>query len=148
MQAGYGAPQWPGVCRKSGGGQRWEEGAPRTEGAGGRGACIVCIGGAAVRATGPEGPTSQLQNINSPLMRRLARLKCSLVEVCLDLLRLTWEEAQERELQQGSVDRLLADYLRSPSDYTSVGLVTGALSAWPGPRPTGWQAARGPRPWA
>uniref|UniRef100_A0A8D0Q223 Cilia and flagella associated protein 46 n=1 Tax=Sus scrofa TaxID=9823 RepID=A0A8D0Q223_PIG len=64
----------------------------------------------------------ELQNINSPLMRRLARLKCSLVEVCLDLLRLTWEEAQERELQQGSVDRLLADYLRSPSDYTSVGL--------------------------
>ncbi|XP_047615394.1 cilia- and flagella-associated protein 46 isoform X9 [Phacochoerus africanus] len=64
----------------------------------------------------------ELQNVNSPLMRRLARLKCSLVEVCLDLLRLTWEEAQERELQQGSVDRLLADYLRSPSDYTSVGL--------------------------
>eukprot|EP00070_Physeter_catodon_P030862 XP_028337756.1 cilia- and flagella-associated protein 46 [Physeter catodon] len=63
-----------------------------------------------------------LQNVSTPLMRRLAHLKLSLVEVCLDTLQLTWEETLERRLARGSVDKLLADYLRSPSDYTSVGL--------------------------
>ncbi|XP_059947631.1 cilia- and flagella-associated protein 46 [Mesoplodon densirostris] len=63
-----------------------------------------------------------LQNVSTPLMRRLAHLKLSLVEVCLDTLQLMWEETLERQLEQGSVDKLLADYLQSPSDYTCVGL--------------------------
>nr|XP_033697747.1 cilia- and flagella-associated protein 46 [Tursiops truncatus] len=63
-----------------------------------------------------------LQHVSTPLGRRLAHLKLSLVEVCLDTLQRTWEETLERQLEQGSVDKLLADYLQSPSDYTSVGL--------------------------
>ncbi|XP_036685221.1 cilia- and flagella-associated protein 46 isoform X2 [Balaenoptera musculus] len=63
-----------------------------------------------------------LQNVGTPRMRRLAHLKLSLVEVCLDTLQLTWEETLERQLERGSVHKLLADYLHSPSDYTSVGL--------------------------
>eukprot|EP00069_Balaena_mysticetus_P016496 bmy_09746T0 len=72
-------------------------------------------------------------------MRRLAHLKLSLVEVCLDTLQLTREETLERQLEQGSVHKLLADYLHSPSDYTSVGLVTvhGHSLVPRGPPPTG-----------
>lgn len=65
-----------------------------------------------------------MQHVSTPLVRRLAHLKLSLVEVCLDMLQLMWEETLERQLEQRSVDKLLADYLQSPSDYTSVGLVT------------------------
>ncbi|XP_066095942.1 cilia- and flagella-associated protein 46 isoform X1 [Saccopteryx bilineata] len=63
-----------------------------------------------------------LQNVNTPLMRKLAHLKLNLVEVCLDLLQLVWEEPPDGQLQQGSADKLLADYLQSLSEYTSVGL--------------------------
>ncbi|XP_026968831.1 cilia- and flagella-associated protein 46 [Sagmatias obliquidens] len=63
-----------------------------------------------------------LQHVSTPLVRRLAHLKLSLVEVCLDTLQRTWEETLERQREQGSMDKLLADYLQSPSDYTSVGL--------------------------
>lgn len=57
-------------------------------------------------------------------MRKLAHLKLSLVEACLDTLQLAWQETLERLREQDSLDKLLADYLRSMSDYTSVGLVT------------------------
>ncbi|XP_023492381.2 cilia- and flagella-associated protein 46 isoform X4 [Equus caballus] len=63
-----------------------------------------------------------LQNVNTPLMRKLARLKLSLVEMSLDMLQLSWEDALEKQLEQGSMDKLLADYLQSTSDYTSIGL--------------------------
>ncbi|XP_016061813.1 PREDICTED: cilia- and flagella-associated protein 46 [Miniopterus natalensis] len=63
-----------------------------------------------------------LQNVNTPLMRKLARLKLSLVEVSLDMLQLSWEEPQERELRQDSMGKLLADYLQSMSDFTATGL--------------------------
>ncbi|XP_012516129.1 PREDICTED: cilia- and flagella-associated protein 46 [Propithecus coquereli] len=63
-----------------------------------------------------------LQNINTPLMRRLAGCKLSLVEASLDTLQLIWEETLQQQLEQGSLEKLLADYLQSASDYTSVGL--------------------------
>ncbi|KAM8780319.1 LOW QUALITY PROTEIN: cilia- and flagella-associated protein 46 [Rhynchonycteris naso] len=63
-----------------------------------------------------------LQNVNTPLMRKLAHLKLNLVEMCLDMLQLVWEEPPEGQLQQDSADKLLADYLQSLSEYTSVGL--------------------------
>nr|XP_023417215.1 cilia- and flagella-associated protein 46 isoform X2 [Cavia porcellus] len=63
-----------------------------------------------------------LQNVNSPLMRRLARLKLGLVETCLDMLQLIWEQALEQRLEQGSLERLLAYYLHSTSDYTAIQL--------------------------
>ncbi|XP_057591801.1 cilia- and flagella-associated protein 46 [Hippopotamus amphibius kiboko] len=69
----------------------------------------------------------ELQNVSSPLMRRLARLKLGLAEVCVDALQLMWEETLERQWEQGSVDRLLAEYLQSPGDYTSVGLTWFSL---------------------
>ena len=57
-------------------------------------------------------------------MRKLRHLRLSLVEGCLDTLRLTWEDARRRQLEQSSTDKLLSDFLQSPSDYTAVGLVT------------------------
>lgn len=56
-------------------------------------------------------------------MRRLARLKLGLVETCLDMLQLIWEQALEQRLEQGSLERLLAYYLHSTSDYTAIQLV-------------------------
>ncbi|XP_058527647.1 cilia- and flagella-associated protein 46 [Ochotona princeps] len=64
----------------------------------------------------------ELQNVNTPLMRRLASLKLRLVEVSLDMLQLTWEKALERQLEQGSLDKLLADYLHCNGDYTCIDL--------------------------
>ncbi|ELW67298.1 hypothetical protein TREES_T100016876 [Tupaia chinensis] len=61
-------------------------------------------------------------NVNTPLMRKLARLKLSLVEVSLDMLQFIWEETLEKQFEQGSMDKLLADYLQNTSDYTSIGL--------------------------
>ncbi|DAA14638.1 TPA: Chromosome 10 open reading frame 92-like [Bos taurus] len=55
-------------------------------------------------------------------MRRLRHLRLSLVEGCLDTLQLTWEDARQRQLEQSSTDKLLSDFLQSPSDYTAVGL--------------------------
>ncbi|KAL4698410.1 hypothetical protein H8959_011067 [Pygathrix nigripes] len=63
-----------------------------------------------------------VQNVNTPLMRKVARLKLSLVEMALDMLRFIWEEARGQQSGQGSLEKLLADYLQNTSDYTSVGL--------------------------
>uniref|UniRef100_A0A0D9QWE0 Cilia and flagella associated protein 46 n=1 Tax=Chlorocebus sabaeus TaxID=60711 RepID=A0A0D9QWE0_CHLSB len=63
-----------------------------------------------------------LQNVNTPLMRKLARLKLSLVEMALDMLQFIWEEARGQQSGQGSLEKLLADYLQNTSDCTSVGL--------------------------
>ncbi|XP_055280347.1 cilia- and flagella-associated protein 46 isoform X2 [Moschus berezovskii] len=63
-----------------------------------------------------------LQNVSSPVMRRLRHLRLSLVEGCLDTLQLTWEDARRRQLEQSSTDKLLSDFLQSPSDYSAVGL--------------------------
>uniref|UniRef100_A0A2K6L4M5 Cilia and flagella associated protein 46 n=1 Tax=Rhinopithecus bieti TaxID=61621 RepID=A0A2K6L4M5_RHIBE len=64
----------------------------------------------------------QVQTVSTPLMRKVARLKLSLVEMALDLLRFIWEEARGQQSGQGSLEKLLADYLQNTSDYTSVGL--------------------------
>ncbi|KAM5140139.1 cilia- and flagella-associated protein 46 [Callospermophilus lateralis] len=61
------------------------------------------------------------ENTNTPLMRKLARHKLSLVEVSLDMLQLMWEEGLER-LEPQSPEKLLETYLQSTSDYTSTGL--------------------------
>ncbi|KAB0347365.1 hypothetical protein FD754_012222 [Muntiacus muntjak] len=63
-----------------------------------------------------------VQNVSSPGMRKLRYLRLSLVEGCLDTLQLTWEDARRRQLEQSSTDKLLSDFLQSPSDYTAVGL--------------------------
>nr|XP_031529914.1 cilia- and flagella-associated protein 46 [Vicugna pacos] len=82
-------------------------------------------------------------SVSSPLMRRLAHLKLSLAELCLDTLQQTGEETLERQLEQGSEDKLLADYLQSLLDCTPVGLVTVLDTPWaptsarPGPPPMG-----------
>ncbi|KAF6317002.1 cilia and flagella associated protein 46 [Rhinolophus ferrumequinum] len=66
--------------------------------------------------------SQDLQTVNSPLMRKLAHVKLSLVEVCLDTLQLTWQESLKQQLEQSSADKLLAAYLQSTSDYTPLGL--------------------------
>lgn len=92
------------------------------------------------RRSAVTAPTRQLQNVNSPLMRKLADLKLGLVDVALGMLQLSWQEAQERQLRLGSLDKLLARHLQSPGDHTSVSLVTPAPQ---GPRPI--RAADAPR---
>ncbi|XP_049501881.1 cilia- and flagella-associated protein 46 isoform X1 [Panthera uncia] len=64
----------------------------------------------------------EVQNVNTPLMRRLAQLRLHLAEVSLDLLELIWAEALARQFEQSPVEKLLVSYLQSVSDYTSVGL--------------------------
>lgn len=62
-------------------------------------------------------------------MRRLARLKLRLVETCLDMQRLICKEALELQMEQGSFEKLLADFLHNTGDYSSINLVTaGHLS--------------------
>lgn len=69
-------------------------------------------------------------------MRRLARLKLSLAETCLDMLQLVCKEALELQMEQGSFEKLLADFLQSTSDYSSIGLVIAdsLSSSFPGAR--------------
>ncbi|XP_047559332.1 cilia- and flagella-associated protein 46 isoform X1 [Lutra lutra] len=69
-----------------------------------------------------QGLLSSQESVSTPLTRKLAGLRLHLAEASLDLLQLTWAEAQARRLGQGSADRLLADYLQSLSDVTSVDL--------------------------
>lgn len=76
--------------------------------------------------------------MNTPLARKLAHLKLDLVDVYLDLFQLIWEEPLERELRQDSMEKLLADYLRSVSDLTATGLVRP-----PRPAPVGRPAVMG-----
>ncbi|XP_073934125.1 cilia- and flagella-associated protein 46 isoform X3 [Castor canadensis] len=63
-----------------------------------------------------------LQNINSPRMRRLADLKLRLVEESLDLMQFMWKEMLVHRLEQPSLEKLLEEFLQSDSDYTAVGL--------------------------
>ena len=77
---------------------------------------------------------AQVQNVNTPLMRRLAQLRLHLAEVSLDLLELIWAEALARQFEQSPVEKLLVSYLQSVSDYTSVGLVTVPETKGPPPR--------------
>ncbi|XP_044924407.1 cilia- and flagella-associated protein 46 isoform X2 [Mustela putorius furo] len=69
-----------------------------------------------------RGLLSSQESLSTPLTRKLARLRLHLAEASLDLLQLMWAEAQARRRGQGSADRLLADYLHSLSDITSVDL--------------------------
>ncbi|XP_053062995.1 cilia- and flagella-associated protein 46 isoform X3 [Acinonyx jubatus] len=64
----------------------------------------------------------EVQNVNTPLRRRLAQLRLHLAEVSLDLLELIWAEALARQFEQSPVEKLLLSYLQSVSDHTSVGL--------------------------
>nr|XP_054099482.1 cilia- and flagella-associated protein 46 isoform X1 [Callithrix jacchus] len=63
-----------------------------------------------------------VQNVNSPLMRKLAHLKLDLVDMALGMLQFIWKEAHGQQSEQGSLEKLLAEYLQNTSDYTSVGL--------------------------
>uniref|UniRef100_A0A8C6QI67 Cilia and flagella associated protein 46 n=1 Tax=Nannospalax galili TaxID=1026970 RepID=A0A8C6QI67_NANGA len=63
-----------------------------------------------------------LQNVNSPQMRRLARLKLCLAEMCLDMVQLVCKEALDLQLEQDSLEKLLADFLQNTGDYSSIGL--------------------------
>ncbi|XP_011370907.1 cilia- and flagella-associated protein 46, partial [Pteropus vampyrus] len=67
-------------------------------------------------------PLQDLQNVNLPLMRKLAHLKLSLMDVVLGMLQLSWQETRERQLRMGSLEKLLARHLQSPSDHSSVSL--------------------------
>lgn len=60
---------------------------------------------------GAEDPT--VQTPSNPVMRNLVHLKLGFVELSLDLLQLLWQEARAWQLEQSSMGKVLAEYLRS-----------------------------------
>lgn len=78
-------------------------------------------------------------------MRRLARLKLSLVETCLELLQIVCKETLELQMEQNSFEKLLADFLQNTSDYSSIGLVIADSLVLPGGLPVTLRAGCQPK---
>ncbi|XP_028917550.1 cilia- and flagella-associated protein 46 isoform X3 [Ornithorhynchus anatinus] len=64
-------------------------------------------------------PCDETQNISTPLMRKLANLKLSLVEITLDILQVIQTETFIKQLEKESLKRILSEYMRNTSDVTS-----------------------------
>ncbi|XP_049646414.1 cilia- and flagella-associated protein 46-like [Suncus etruscus] len=68
-------------------------------------------GPSSMSGVGAEDPA--LQTPSNPVMRNLVHLKLGFVELSLDLLQLLWQEARAWQLEQSSMGKVLAEYLRS-----------------------------------
>ncbi|XP_038599783.1 cilia- and flagella-associated protein 46 [Tachyglossus aculeatus] len=64
-------------------------------------------------------PCNETQNISTPLMRKLANMKLSLVEISLDILQVIQTETFIKQLEKESLKRILSEYMRNTSDVTS-----------------------------
>lgn len=61
----------------------------------------------------------QTRNINTPLMRRIANMKLSLVEILLDILVLMNIEKKKKEAAEGQIEQIIEDFVRfTPEDGT------------------------------
>ncbi|XP_031805262.1 cilia- and flagella-associated protein 46 [Sarcophilus harrisii] len=65
-------------------------------------------------------PLSETQNISTPLMRRLARLKLKLAEISVEIMQYNQEKALQEEMKKGTWEKILADYLLNTSDFTKL----------------------------
>ncbi|XP_067389534.1 cilia- and flagella-associated protein 46-like [Emydura macquarii macquarii] len=62
----------------------------------------------------------EIRNISIPLMRRLANMKLSFVEINLDILRLVNAEKKVKELREGSLNQVVEEFVRLTPDSASV----------------------------
>ncbi|XP_074153317.1 cilia- and flagella-associated protein 46 [Sminthopsis crassicaudata] len=65
-------------------------------------------------------PLNETQNISTPLMRKLARLKLKLAEVSVEIMHYNQEKALQEEMKKGTWEKILADYLLNTSDFTKM----------------------------
>ncbi|XP_043407703.1 cilia- and flagella-associated protein 46 isoform X3 [Chelonia mydas] len=65
-------------------------------------------------------PLHEIRNISMPLMRRLANLKLSFVEINLDILHLVNAEKKRKELREGSLNQVVEEFVRLTPDSASV----------------------------
>nr|XP_056706458.1 cilia- and flagella-associated protein 46 [Euleptes europaea] len=57
-------------------------------------------------------PGNETRNINTPLMRRLANMKLSFVEIILDILVLMNIEEKKKEARADQIEKVIEDYVR------------------------------------
>ncbi|XP_075791336.1 cilia- and flagella-associated protein 46 isoform X2 [Pelodiscus sinensis] len=65
-------------------------------------------------------PGHEIRNTSIPLMRRLANMKLSLVEINLEILDLVNAEKKKKELRKGSLNQIVEDFVRLTPDSASV----------------------------
>ncbi|XP_044516240.1 cilia- and flagella-associated protein 46 [Gracilinanus agilis] len=65
-------------------------------------------------------PLQETQNINTPLMRKLARLKLKLAKVSLEIMHFNQSKCLQENLKEGTWEKVLADYLLDPDDFTDL----------------------------
>nr|XP_042712700.1 cilia- and flagella-associated protein 46 isoform X3 [Chrysemys picta bellii] len=65
-------------------------------------------------------PVHEIKNISIPLMRRLANMKLSFVEINLDILHLVNVEKKLKELREGSLNQVVEEFVRLTPDSASV----------------------------
>lgn len=82
---------------------------------------------------GAEDPT--VQSPSNPVMRNLVHLKLGFVELSLDLLQLLWQEDRAWQLEQSSMGKVLAEYLRSIQEPSACRVVRLAGGRGGGPSP-------------
>ncbi|XP_036591480.1 cilia- and flagella-associated protein 46-like [Trichosurus vulpecula] len=63
-------------------------------------------------------PLTETQNISTPLMRKLAKVKLKLAELSLDIIQYNQEKALQEEMRKGTWEKILADYLLDTNDFT------------------------------
>lgn len=62
----------------------------------------------------------QIKNISIPLMRQLANMKLRLVEIILDILHLVNTEKKLKELREGSLTKIVEEFVRLTPHSASV----------------------------
>lgn len=61
-----------------------------------------------------------MQNVNTPLMRRLASMKLTLMEIILDILVLTNIEKKKKEARTGQIEQIIEDFVRFTPEAASM----------------------------
>ncbi|XP_060097359.1 cilia- and flagella-associated protein 46 [Heteronotia binoei] len=57
-------------------------------------------------------PVNETRNINTPLMRSIATMKLSLLEIMLDILVLMNIEKKKKEAREGQIEQIIEDFVR------------------------------------
>ncbi|XP_054839221.1 cilia- and flagella-associated protein 46 [Eublepharis macularius] len=65
-------------------------------------------------------PCNEARNVNIPLMRRLANMKLSLVEILLDIFVLINTEKKKKEAGAGQIEQIIEDFVRFTPDAATV----------------------------
>uniref|UniRef100_A0ABM5G1E7 Cilia- and flagella-associated protein 46 isoform X2 n=1 Tax=Pogona vitticeps TaxID=103695 RepID=A0ABM5G1E7_9SAUR len=65
-------------------------------------------------------PVNETRNISMPLMRRLAVMKLSLIEIILDIFMLTNIERKKKEARAEQIEQIIEDFVRFTPDAASI----------------------------